>query len=85
MLLCRVAARHAETGVGDPTGKLVGKAALRAYFQEALDKLSNLKLDLQVRHNSMVCQSAVPSGYHLRHVVPWCVRVQDAASLSHSY
>lgn len=50
----RVAARYAETGVGDPTGKLVGKAALRAYFQEALDNISNLKLDLQVRQGCAV-------------------------------
>lgn len=46
--LCRVAARYKQTGVGDPSGKLVGKAALKAYFQEALDNLAVIRLDLQV-------------------------------------
>jgi hypothetical protein len=46
--VCRVAARYQQTGVGDPSGKLLGKAALRAYFQEALATVTNLKLDLQV-------------------------------------
>jgi hypothetical protein len=43
-----VAARYQQTGVGDPSGRLVGKAALRAYFEEALQKLKDVRLDLQV-------------------------------------
>lgn len=38
--------------MGDPYGKLVGKAALQAYFQEALDNLAVIKLDLQVKLSS---------------------------------
>lgn len=49
---CRVAARYQQTGVGDPSGRLVGKAALRAYFEEALQKLTDVSLDLQVSGNS---------------------------------
>lgn len=52
MLCHRVAARFKQTGVGDPSGKLVGKAALQAYFQEALDNLAVIKLDLQVTLSS---------------------------------
>jgi hypothetical protein len=48
----RVAARFKQTGVGDPSGKLIGKAALQAYFQEALDNLAVIKLDLQVTLSS---------------------------------
>jgi hypothetical protein len=44
--------RFKQTGVGDPYGKLVGKAALQAYFQEALDNVAVIKLDLQVKLSS---------------------------------
>lgn len=47
-MCCRVAARYQQSGVGDPSGKLVGKAALKAYFSEALDNVHDLRLDLQV-------------------------------------
>lgn len=43
----RVAARYQQSGVGDPSGKLVGKAALKTYFAEALQEVTDLRLDLQ--------------------------------------
>lgn len=52
----RVAA--AGGGAGDSSGRLVGKAALRAYFQEALDKLKVLSLTIQVRAARLPSPSA---------------------------
>lgn len=52
---CRVVARYQQTGVGDPSGRLIGKAALRVYFEEALQELTDVRLDLQVSGDSSTC------------------------------
>ncbi|KIZ04908.1 hypothetical protein MNEG_3051 [Monoraphidium neglectum] len=44
----RVAAAFARgAGVGDASGRIVGREALRAYFKEALDNLKVLSLEIK--------------------------------------
>ena len=42
----RVAASHAATGVGSPTGILQGADSLRTYFAKALETVQGLQLTL---------------------------------------
>jgi len=76
-----VAARYQQSGVGDPSGKLVGKAALKTYFAEALQEVTDLRLDLQVLPTAHCCQALSAVVNATRIALQMC-RASAAASIS---